>query len=98
MAQGTGAAGRRHQPHLQDIYQADASLVECSKRWDDLEEELECQGTENPDYTAEETQVTQRAGLGSKGRRLSAISKGTPYVRMLILASPRSMLGSAACR
>ena len=73
MAQETGTVDQRRRPHLQDMYQADASLVECSKKWDDLEEDPEYQGTRNPDCTAEEIQATQRASLELKSRTLSAV-------------------------
>lgn len=97
MARETGAAGLKRHPHGQDIHQADAFPVEYSKRWDDLGENLEYQGTGNPDCTAKEIQAILQASLESRSRTLSAVSREAPYVRRLILASPRSMPESAAC-
>ena len=96
-ARETDAADQKRHPHLQGIYQADAFLVECSKRWDELEESLESQDTGNPDCVAAEIQAILRASLELRGRTLSAVSWEAPYVRRLILASPRSMPESAAC-
>ena len=73
-ARETGGADRKCHPHLRDICQADAFLVERSKRWDDLEESLEYQGTGSPDCTAKETQATLWASLESRDRTLSAVS------------------------